>query len=209
MSRDRCRRPAHTRGDTNVVIQDQYPDAATYDVVILQQPTPRVVEQVVASEAFKRKRQRDPHDADRPRLLCRSRRNPTDRDPRQNDDEGGEGERADGTPANLADPRNQNGLSSGALIDATTSSAHQIRTARKTTALLPAQHLPRWPGSRAGALSAAGTEASGRTNSTIVELNFSGSSTNASWPECSNHTSVFDGAVSASKYATLVSGGTQ
>jgi hypothetical protein len=64
-------------------------------------------------------------------------------------------------------------------------------------------------GSRAGALSAAGNEASGRTNSTIVALNFSGSSTNASCPEWSNHTSLFDGAVSASKYATLVSGGTQ
>ncbi len=64
-------------------------------------------------------------------------------------------------------------------------------------------------GNLAGALSVAGNDASGRTNSTIVELNFSGSSTNASCPECSNHTSLFDGAASASKYATLVSGGTQ
>ena len=54
-------------------------------------------------------------------------------------------------------------------------------------------------GNLACALSVAGNDASGRTNSTIVELNFSGSSTNASCAECSNHTSLFDGAASASK----------
>jgi hypothetical protein len=49
----------------------------------------------------------------------------------------------------------------------------------------------------------------GRTNSAIAALNLSGSSTNGSWPECSNQTSFLEGAVSASKYARLVSGGTQ
>ena len=39
----------------------------------------------------------------------------------------------------------------------------------------------------------------GRTISFIAALNFAGSSTNGSCPEFSNQTSVFDGAVSASK----------
>jgi hypothetical protein len=49
----------------------------------------------------------------------------------------------------------------------------------------------------------------GRTNSSIAALNLPGSSTNGSWPDSSNQTSSFEGAVSASKYATLVSDGTQ
>src|SRR5512146_3292322 len=51
--------------------------------------------------------------------------------------------------------------------------------------------------------------ATGRTSSTIARLNLSASSANGSCPDSSNQTSVFDGAISASKYATLVSGGTQ
>ncbi len=39
----------------------------------------------------------------------------------------------------------------------------------------------------------------GRTNSAIAALNLADSSTNGSWPECSNQTSLFEGAVSASK----------
>ena len=39
----------------------------------------------------------------------------------------------------------------------------------------------------------------GRTKSTIARLNLAGSSTNGSCPDSSNQTSVFDGAVSASK----------
>jgi AcrR family transcriptional regulator len=39
----------------------------------------------------------------------------------------------------------------------------------------------------------------GRTDSAIAALNLSGSSTNGSWPECSNQMSFFEGAVSASK----------
>jgi hypothetical protein len=39
----------------------------------------------------------------------------------------------------------------------------------------------------------------GRTKSAIVALNLSGSSTNGSWPDCSNHTSLFAGLVNASK----------
>jgi hypothetical protein len=49
----------------------------------------------------------------------------------------------------------------------------------------------------------------GRTSSVIEALNLSGSSANISWLECSNQTSFFEGAVSSSKYATLVSGGIQ
>jgi len=64
-------------------------------------------------------------------------------------------------------------------------------------------------GNRSDALAVLGCEASGRTNSSIVALNFSGSSMNASCPECSNDTNFFDGADSALKYVTLVSGGTQ
>jgi hypothetical protein len=39
----------------------------------------------------------------------------------------------------------------------------------------------------------------GRTTSAMVALNLPGSSTNGSWPECSNHTSFFTGVVKASK----------
>lgn len=39
----------------------------------------------------------------------------------------------------------------------------------------------------------------GRTKSAIAALNLPGSSTNGSWPERSNHTSFFTGAVKASK----------
>ena len=39
----------------------------------------------------------------------------------------------------------------------------------------------------------------GRTKSSIAALNLAASSTNGSWPDCSNQTSFFDGAVSASK----------
>ena len=49
----------------------------------------------------------------------------------------------------------------------------------------------------------------GRTSSAITSLNLPGSSTNGSWPERSNQTSSFEGAASASKYATLVSAGTK
>jgi hypothetical protein len=49
----------------------------------------------------------------------------------------------------------------------------------------------------------------GRTNSVSKALNLAGSSTNGSCPESSNQTSLFDGAVSASMYRTLVSAGTQ
>src|SRR5690242_17111455 len=49
----------------------------------------------------------------------------------------------------------------------------------------------------------------GRTNSAIRALNLAGSSTNGSWPECSNQTSLFDGAFRTSMYATLASAGTQ
>lgn len=39
----------------------------------------------------------------------------------------------------------------------------------------------------------------GRTNSAMAALNLAGSSTNGSCPDSSNHESLFDGAVSASK----------
>ena len=57
-----------------------------------------------------------------------------------------------------------------------------------------------------------GEEAAGDRPATvpaITALNLSGSSTNGSWPECSNQTSFFEGAVSVLKYVTAVSGGTQ
>src|SRR5215207_7768245 len=39
----------------------------------------------------------------------------------------------------------------------------------------------------------------GRTNSAIAALNLVGSSTNGSWPDSSNQTSLFEGAVNASR----------
>ena len=60
---------------------------------------------------------------------------------------------------------------------------------------------------RAGAVDSEGR--AGRTNSAIKASNLAGSSTNGSWPDSSNQTSLFEGAVSRSIYATLVSAGTQ